>query len=93
VLLPRALLKLRRLRVYESSTPLKGLNRSRSSYGLKYLAEGVRGDHLTNGAFIAEPRLAGFNRVVKGADMLERDVHIKTSESATSRTRIDVATH
>ncbi|MFD5864655.1 hypothetical protein ACFWGP_06885 [Agromyces sp. NPDC127015] len=64
----------------ESVTPLKGLNRSRSSYGLKHLAEELRGDYLTNGAFIAGALLAGFTSDVTGPNQLERNVRFNMSE-------------
>ncbi|WP_306231408.1 hypothetical protein [Agrococcus beijingensis] len=64
----------------ESVTPLKGLNRSRSSYGLKHLAEELRGDYLTNGAFIAGALLAGFISDVTGPNQLERNVTFNMSE-------------
>ena len=63
-----------------SVTPLKGLNRSRSSYGLKHLAEELRGEYLTNGAFIAGALLAGFISDVTGPGQLERNVIFNMSE-------------
>uniref|UniRef100_UPI0026198140 hypothetical protein n=1 Tax=uncultured Microbacterium sp. TaxID=191216 RepID=UPI0026198140 len=64
----------------ESVTPLKGLNRSRSSYGLKHLAEELRGEYLTNGAVIAGALLAGFISDVTEPGQLERNVRFNMSE-------------
>lgn len=64
----------------ESIAPLKGLNRLRSSYGLKHLAEELRGEYLTNGAFIAGALLAGFISDVTGPSQLERNVIFNMSE-------------
>jgi len=64
----------------ESVTPVKGLNRSRSSYGLKHLAEELRGEYLTNGAFIAGALLAGFLSDVTEPGHLERNVRFDMSE-------------
>lgn len=64
----------------ESVTPLKGLNRSRSSYGLKHLAEELRGAYLTNGAFIAGALLAGFISDVTRPDQFARNVMFNMSE-------------
>lgn len=64
----------------KSVTPIKSLNRSRSSYGLKGMAERLRGEYLTNGAFIAGALLAGFICDVKGPDRRERNVYFNMSE-------------
>jgi hypothetical protein len=63
-----------------SVTPLKRLNRLRSSYELKHLAEELRGEYLTNGAFIAGALLAGFVSDVTEASQLERNVIFNMSE-------------
>lgn len=64
----------------ESVTPLKGLNRARSSYGLKHLVEDLRGEYLTNGALIAGALMAGFVCNVTGPQQLERNVCFNMSE-------------
>lgn len=64
----------------DTVTPLAGLNRSRSSYGLKHLAEDLRGEYLTNGAFIAGALLAGFVSDVTEPGRLERNVRFNMSE-------------
>lgn len=61
-------------------SPIKSPNRSRSSYGLKHLAEGLRGAYLTNGAFIAGALIAGFSCDVKTPGMLARNVIFNMSE-------------
>ncbi|RNE66798.1 hypothetical protein [Cryobacterium tepidiphilum] len=64
----------------ESVSPLKGINRRRSSYGIKHIAERIRGDYLTNGAFIAGALLAGYVSDVDGTERHERNLHFNMSE-------------
>ena len=52
----------------------------RTSYGLKHLAEHLRGEYLTNGAFIAGALLAGFTSDVTTPDQLARNVHFNMSQ-------------
>lgn len=45
--------------IADSMVQTKSLNRRHNSYGLKHLAERYRGEHVSNGAFIAGAILAG----------------------------------
>ena len=64
----------------ENVAPTKNLNQMRTSYGLKHLAEHLRGEYLTNGAFIAGALLAGFTSDVTTPDQLARNVHFNMSQ-------------
>jgi hypothetical protein len=45
-------------------TPTKTINRQRSSYGLKHIAEAALGEYVGNGQFIAAAIYAGFEYVI-----------------------------